>query len=200
MVYVVNCASTWIEKSKWHANGSFLSSFQLGPRVQNSNCEFCQSKSLSRPPPDTWRGPYPGPAAEDTWNQQESTSCDSFCRTELLHSLFRRFCDFEMFLWTKFEEHLMLKAWQSKATTPTATSTKRWGPHGEMADGKWLGGFKLFRSHLPLATRSTGAKWSWRRQHCGDAGWSQNTKLWYFLQFFSRGFLLFLLCKESKWI
>lgn len=44
-------------------------------------------------------------------------------------------------LWTKFEEHLMLKAWQSKATTPTATSTKRWGPHGKMADGKWLGGF-----------------------------------------------------------
>lgn len=103
-------------------------------------------------------------------------------------------CSFWILL-TQFEEHLMFKAWQSKATTPTATSTKRSGPHGKMADGKWLGSFNC----AALATRSTGAKWSWGRQHCGDAGWSQNTKLWYFLQFFSRGlFPLFLLSKESK--
>lgn len=158
--------------------------------------KFCQSKSLSRPPPDTWRGPYPGhpgPAAEDTWNQQESTSCDSFCRTEIL-----RFWDvpFDKIRRTFDVESLAVQGHHPNSHLHEEV-------RAPWENGRWKMAWrfqlmcKLFRSHVALATRSTGAKWSWRRQHCGDAG-SQNTKLWYFLPLFSRGFLLFLLCKESE--
>ncbi len=174
-------------------------------------------QSLSRPPPDTWRGPYPGPAAEDTWNQLHVVI---HFQNWAWHSLFRRFCDFEMFLLNPFDTI-------RRKFDVESLAVQGHHPHSHLHEevrapcknGRWkmawtqtqiqsltlnCPGFqlmcKLFRSHAARATRwSTGAKWSWRCQHCGDAGWSQSTKLWYFLQFFSGGFLLFLLSKLSFW-